>query len=143
MACVEGDLGKKINELMEKSNEKYDEGNYKQSIELLKTAWDFIPEDKNKYDESSLIVWGILDIAILVNDIETMNSWVEKIFKADPERGDFGEREMWAGKVAFESGNKEKAMHYFDVANKKSRGRCFSSEGDFKYKEFFIKEKCK
>lgn len=143
MAYVEGDLGKKINELMDKSNEKFDEGNYKESIELLELAWSCIPGDKNKYDESFLIVWGILDISILIKDTKTMNIWVERIFKADPERVDDGEREMWAGKVAFESENKEKAIYYFDIANKKSKGRCFDSEEDSKYKKFFIKEKCR
>ena len=140
MAYVEGKLGKRIQELMDQSNEKYDEGRYKESINLLVEAWDSLPNGKNEYDESFLIIWGILDIAILIKDVEIMNQWVDKIFNAHPERGDSGEREMWAGRIAFECGDKEKAKVYFEIANKKSTGRCFG-DGDDEYKKFFIKGK--
>ncbi len=61
-----------------------------------------MPNDKVQYDESFLIIWGILEISIQINEIDIMNQWVDKIFIADPERGDTGEREMWAGRVAYE-----------------------------------------
>ncbi|MBQ2983025.1 MAG: hypothetical protein IJD58_13065 [Lachnospiraceae bacterium] len=138
MAYVEGELGDKIQELMDESNEQYDNGEYKKSIDLLIEAWNELPNDKVQYDESFLIIWGILDIAIHINDIETMNQWVDKIFIADPGRGDTGEREMWAGRVAYESNNIEKAKGYFEIANKKSRGRCFGEE-DGKYKDLLGK----
>ncbi|MFS0881490.1 hypothetical protein AB3M95_15945 [Metabacillus niabensis] len=38
------------------------------------------------------------------------------------------ERELWAGKVAYELGDLSKARDYLDTANKKSRGRCFSAK---------------
>jgi hypothetical protein len=47
-------------------------------------------------------------------------------FWPHPEIGDTGERELWAGNVAYEIGDLPKAREYFDVANKKSRGRCTS-----------------
>lgn len=78
-----------------------------------------------------------MDIAILIGSVDIMNQWVDKIFYADPGRGDTGEREMWAGRVAYESDEKGKAMEYFRIANNKSRGRCFGNK-DQKYKEFFI-----
>jgi tetratricopeptide (TPR) repeat protein len=128
MACVEGILGKKIEALMEESNELWESKEYKESINKLVQAWELLPNDKNQYEESYHIVWGILDISILIHDIETMNKWVDKILYADPERFDDGEKEMWVGKVAFESGDFEKAKEYFRIASKKSGGRCFREE---------------
>ena len=48
------------------------------------------------------------------------------------------EREMWAGRVAYELGNMTEALEYFKIANIKSKGRCFW-ERDNKYKDFFMK----
>lgn len=135
MAYVEGELGKKIQELMDESNKQYDEGNYEKAIEELIKAWNVLPGEKNEYDESFLIVWGILDISILIKKVDLMNEWVDKIFYADPGRGDTGEREMWAGRVAYESGDENKAIEYFKIADKKSHGRCFGNK-DKKYKDF-------
>lgn len=67
-------------------------GEYKKSIDLLIEAWNKLSNDKVQYDESFLIVWGILEISIQINEIDIMNQWVDKIFIADPERGDTGER---------------------------------------------------
>ncbi|MGG3927062.1 hypothetical protein ABET51_13795 [Metabacillus fastidiosus] len=64
-----------------------------------------------------------------------MKKWVDKIFAADPERGDTGERDLWAGKVAYELGDLSKAREYLDIANMKSRGRCFGVK-DGKYLKF-------
>ncbi|COF59539.1 hypothetical protein [Bacillus cereus] len=139
MAYVTGEKGVYIQGLMDKSNEEFDKGNLEESVFLLEQAWGELPDDKVTYDESFLIIWGILDISILLNDVERMKKWVDKIFVADPERGDTGERELWAGKVAYEVGGFSKAREYLEIANKKSRGRCFSAE-DGKYLKF-LKDK--
>ncbi|WP_324659972.1 hypothetical protein, partial [Bacillus cereus] len=135
MAYVAGENGVYIQELMDKSNEEFDKGNLDESVFLLEQAWKELPDDKVIYDESFLIIWGILDISIVLNDVERMKKWVDKIFVADPERGDTGERELWAGKVAYEVGDFSKAREYLEIANKKSKGRCFSAE-DGKYLKF-------
>lgn len=62
------------------------------------------------------------------NDTERIKRWVDKIFVADPARGDTGERELWAGKVAFELDDLSKARDYLEKANKKSRGRYYCGE---------------
>ncbi|PEE34460.1 hypothetical protein CN326_03655 [Bacillus sp. AFS018417] len=139
MAYVTGEKGAYIQGLMDKSNEEFDKGNLEESVFLLEQAWEELPNDKVTYDESFLIIWGILDISILLSDVERMKKWVDKIFVADPERGDTGERELWAGKVAYEVGDFSKAREYLEIANKKSRGRCFSAE-DGKYLKF-LKDK--
>jgi tetratricopeptide (TPR) repeat protein len=139
MAYVGGEKGAYIEELMNKSNDEFDKGNLDKSISLLEQAWDELPNNKVEYDESFLIVWGILDIAIILKDIKRMKKWVDKIFIADPERGDTGERELWAGKVAYEIGEFSKAKEYFDIAFKKSRGRCFGPK-DSEYLKFYKSE---
>lgn len=139
MAYVTGEKGAYIQQLMDKSNEEYDKGCLEESVSLLEQAWEELPSVKENYDESFLIIWGILDISILLRDDKRMEKWVDKIFVADPERGDTGERELWAGKVAYELGDFPKAKEYLDIANKKSRGRSFSAK-DGKYLKF-LKDK--
>lgn len=102
MAYVTGEKGAHIQGLMDQSNEEFDKGNLEESVSLLEQAWGELPADKIIFDESFLIIWGILDISIILNDTVRMKKWVDNIFVADPARGDTGERELWAGKVAFE-----------------------------------------
>lgn len=135
MAYVPGDKGKYIEELMDRSNEEWDKNDFEKSVSLLEQAWEELPEPKELYDESFLIIWGILDIAIEMNDHERMKKWVDFIFVTDPERGDHGERDLWAGKVAYETGDLMKAKVYFEFAHKKSWGRCIGPE-DGKYLKF-------
>jgi hypothetical protein len=135
MPYVEGKLGELINNKMEDSNTEWDKNNFIKSIVLLEEAWDLLPLDKISYSESYLIVWGILKTSILLNDTDRMKKWVDRIFICSPQRGDTGERELWAGKVAFETGNLDKACHYLMTANQKSNGRCFGSN-DGKYLRF-------
>jgi tetratricopeptide (TPR) repeat protein len=135
MAYVPGEKGKYIQELMDRSNAEWDKSDFEKSVSLLEQAWVELPEPKEIYDESFLIIWGILDIAIQIEDLDRMKKWVEFIFVTDPERGDFGERDLWAGKVAYETGDLEKAKSYLVLANQKSRGRCFGNK-DGKYLRF-------
>ena len=91
----------------------------------FEATWNLLPDTKYQYDESFWIVKSILFISLRQNDVVTMNRWVVHIFKADPERADIGEREMWGARVAMASGQTTKAFQYMDLAVAKSRGRCF------------------
>lgn len=135
MAYVPGETGKYIQELMDKSNSEWDNNDFEKSVTLLEQAWEVLPEPKEIYDESFLIIWGILEISIQINDFERMKKWVDFIFVTDPERRDTGERDLWAGKVAYETSDFTKAKSYFKIAHKKSGGRCFGP-GDEKYLNF-------
>ncbi|MED4402086.1 hypothetical protein [Metabacillus fastidiosus] len=135
MPYVTGDKGKKIQELMDRSNEEWDKNDFEKSVSLLEQAWEELPNPKEIYDESFLIIWVILDILIEIKDFKRMKKWVDFIFITDPERGDFGERDLWAGKVAYETGDFKKAKTLFETAHKKSRGRCFGPN-DVKYLKF-------
>lgn len=138
MSYVIGEKGKVIKSLIDKSNIQFDEEEFYLSIKSLEIAWDELPEPKEVYSESYHIVWGILLTAIKIKDIDKANEWVDKIFICNTKRLDTGERELWAGKVAYETGELEKAKKYLEIANNKSRGRCFGNK-DGKYLRFLKK----
>jgi tetratricopeptide (TPR) repeat protein len=138
MPFVEGEQGKMIEDLMNKSNEAYKTGDLEESIHFMELAWEELPDSKTPYSESFMIVSILLSMAIKTGDTERLKKWGETILSCSPSRGDFGERECWMGKVEYELGNQEKAMEYFKVAVKKSRGgRCFS-DSDEKYRTFYF-----
>ena len=127
MALVQGELGKKIEAQIGVANSLYNDGKAAESIVAFEAAWDLLPDTKYQYDESFWIVNYILIVALRQNDVVTMNRWVPHVFKADPERADIGEREMWGARVAMASGQTIRAFQYMDLAVAKSRGRCFES----------------
>lgn len=92
----------------------------------------YLADEKYIYDESYWIVAFILDLSIELHDMDVANQWVDKILKCDLERQDDGDREMWVGKVLCESGKTDEAKKYFEIAFKKSEGRCFVGD-DAKY----------
>ena len=106
------------------------------AVEMLKELWKGIPEPKYVYKESFLVAWSMIETAIGMKNIELMKEWMPHVFNADPERYDSGEREMYAGQVEYECGNFAKSYEYFDIAKKKSSGRCFR-KCDKKYKDFY------
>ena len=133
---LSSELEEKIDGLMDDSNEKYDEGNYEESIAILEDAWNQLPEPKGDYSESYEIVMDICETYILLENYKKAKEWSELIFNCALFRIDSGEREFLAGKVAYESGDLEKAKEWFKIANEKSDGRCFG-DSDKKYKKFF------
>lgn len=138
MAYVSGKQGEGISRLMDEADSLFANGDTAQSLAKFESAWEALPDDKYQYDESFLIVWSILAIALKINDVFTMNKWVEHIFHADPGRADCGEREMWGARVAIASGYADKAFDYLDIAVKKSKGRCFE-KGDSDLKKAYLK----
>lgn len=137
MACVEGILGEKIEEITMQSIEMISGDDSEKAIELLEEAWDLLPEGKFEYDESFEIVEEILEAAIKLNNKECLLKWRDRILLADPERADIGEKEMWVGRVNYVLGDFENARAYMKIANEKSRGRCFTSK-DTVYKKFYF-----
>lgn len=113
------------------------ERNFAEELSLLLECWALIPNDKYTYDESYLVAWRVVQLAIETKNISLMNEWKDHIALADPERADSGEREMWLGKIAYINNNLQEAKNYFQIADKKSHGRCFGA-ADIKYKEFML-----
>lgn len=136
---MDDSIRKRIEELRVKSIDKFAREKYIDAISILEDAWELLPGDKIYEKESFTIVSYILEAAIRLKNKEVMETWIDKITEANPERPDCGEREMWVAKVNYELGNFDKARENFIVANLKSGGRCFTSR-DIVYKQFFQKE---
>jgi len=132
-----------IEKLIMKHYEELENKNYENAIHLLIEAWDKIPNNKYEHPESYNIVMDILNATIEGKYVDIMLEWADKIFYVGLNRFDTGDREMWAGKVAYEIGEKDKALEYFRISVKKSEGRCFYYDEDLKYKQFFIEETIK
>lgn len=133
---LDNELSKCIDSLIDRSNEEYDKGRYLESIEILEDAWHRLPEPKGGYSESYYIASDISEICIKLNKLEEAKKWSDELFKCGLHRIDSGERELLAGKVAFESSEFDMAKKYFTIANEKSEGRCFEDESK-KYIQFF------
>ena len=137
------ELSKNQNEYINKigyAELERDNGNIDLAIKMLNELWMDIPEPKYEYKESFLVAWSMIETAIRAKNIELMKEWMPHVFKADPNRYDSGERELYAGQVEYECGNFEKSYEYFEIAKKKSSGRCFR-RCDRKYKEFYLNYK--
>ena len=137
MACVEGILGEKIEEIIEQSSKMIYSDSSSEAINLLEEAWGLLPDEKYEYDESFHIVAYILEAAIKTDNKECLLKWSDKVLLADPERYDCGEKEMWVGRANYVLGNYDKAREFIEIANKKSGGRCFRPK-DKIYKDFFF-----
>ena len=51
---------------MDESFNQYKQEKYDEAIQLLADAWEALPDGKNEYDESFLIVWEIKFICKLL-----------------------------------------------------------------------------
>ena len=131
MECDEK-IGARIRQFMDDCDTFYEQGQLSKARDSLFEAWGILPDEKYIYDESYWIVAFILDLSIELHDMDVANQWVDKILKCDIERQDDGDREMWVGKVLCESGKTDEAKKYFEIAFKKSEGRCFVGD-DAKY----------
>lgn len=139
MAELSKDQMEYINKIGE-AELKRNDGNVDVAIEMLNQLWRDIPDPKYVYKESFLVAWSMIETAIRIKDTDLMQEWMPHVFKADPERYDSGEREMYAGQVEYECGNLEKSYEYFEIAKNKSSGRCFR-RCDKKYKDFYLNYK--
>ncbi|GMA98790.1 hypothetical protein [Pelosinus sp. IPA-1] len=138
MTSLQSPIKEQIESLISKSNEEFEKANHAQSIQLLEDAWGKIPAPKGLYEDSYHIVKDIIDTCFINKDFSKAKEWSEKMFLTGFARIDSGERDFYAGKIAFELGELEVAKEFFSIADKKSEGRCFEDE-DTKYLKFFKK----
>lgn len=139
MPCVDGELGKIIDNYYNLCLKMLNDRMFDEALTLLLEAWKLIPEDKYSYNESFLIAWRVVQIAIETKNIQLMNEWKTHIIHSCPSRADTGEREMWLGKIAYMNNNFKEAKEYFYIADKKSEGRCFTPS-NLIYKRFLSGE---
>lgn len=131
-------FGKEIDEpaMIDRYNELCIAKKHSEAIAYLEDNLNSLSGDKYSHSESYLIIWLILEAAINSGNINAIEKWGEKIMIADPAKEYNGERELLAGKAAYELKNYDKARDYLKTAYDRSdRGRCFTSK-DKKYLDF-------
>ncbi|EIT83759.1 hypothetical protein A374_18756 [Fictibacillus macauensis ZFHKF-1] len=137
MAVLQYSIKEAFENLLEKSNEQFYNGNYHESILLLEEAWDLIPNPKGIYCEESYdVVKDIISTCFMIYDFKKAKEWADKIFTTGFARIDSGNKEFIAGTVYFELGDLEIAKEFFSIANEKSEGRCFWNPKNTKYLKF-------
>lgn len=136
MLELEAELQKRVDRIIEISNQDFKKKKYDQSIQLLEKAWEQIPEPKGLYFNSYDIVKDILDTYFVTQRYKEGEKWLEKLFLTGLDRIDSGEREFCCGQFAYELEKFEIAKEYFRIAEKKSEGSCFEDE-DVKYLKFY------
>lgn len=141
MALLESPLKEQVAQLEEKGFQFYLKGNYEGYQEALLDAWKLLPEPKELWDESFSISKNILENYLVMELPSEAQKWVETVLKADPERQSDGERELYAGMVAYELGEFEKAMGFFEVVQKDSGGRLWKRSNVMKYFKFYKEKK--
>lgn len=128
MTKLSAEIQREIDELSDKSNDTYDNGDYIKTIELLEQAWNKLPNPKFMYDDSYHIARSIALISLKLDKFEQAKEWAEITKLCDPERQDIGEKEFLLGQVAYESGQLTEAKKYLKIADFKSGGRCFRGQ---------------
>ncbi len=117
-----------INNLFELAKEENAKGNFKESFNYLKKAWDILPEPKKEVPESFHIIKYIVQLSLRNNKEIIAKEWIKLIYKCDEDRIDDGEREYLEGRVEFALQDFESAKRLFKTAFKKSEGRIPGSE---------------
>lgn len=136
MAELTSPLYEEVDELRAKSVQLARSGDHLERVKVLLQAWDLLPQPKEQWDESYYLASYLIDSYLNVQNPAKANEWVEILVNCDPERDDDGERELFAGVVAYELGDFEKAKKNFAIADKESNGRNFKKV-DSKYLKFY------
>ena len=138
MAVLKSPIKEKVEDLLfVKVEQEFGEENYDGAIKYLNEAWQLLPEQKGKWEESYQIAESLAILYLMKQNYTEAIKWAKILFDCDTDRIDSGEREFLVGKIRFEMGDEAGARKYFKTANVKSEGRCFEDE-DTKYLKFFL-----
>ena len=129
----------KIDMIIQSASDLFMEQKFSDSIEKLLLAWDLLPEEKERDENSYHIAKYLIIVYLKLKEYENAKTWVTKLQKCDLGRLDDGEREFYAGVVQFELENYDEAKNLLAVANMKSEGKCFEDE-DPKYLNLIIRK---
>ena len=139
MAQLKSPLEEQVEFLRAKSFTLLTEGNYEEREKVLLEAWELLPLPKEQWEVSFTLAYYLINGYIKMNTPLKAKKWAEIIF--DPERKSHGERELYAGIVAYELGDFEKAREYFDIVQKDSGGRLWKRPNVMKYCKFYKEKK--
>lgn len=101
---------------------QFEKGNYEKAWKLCMKAWDLLPEPKYKQSMSWFVVVDIVKYGIETNNFEYAEKFLGLLFINDLDRIDSGEREFWAGRLAYEKGYQDIAKELFTLSLEKSQG---------------------
>ena len=126
-----------IQNMRDEWTSKFEEGAYGETWKLCMDAWDLLPEPKYKQDISWFIVTDIIKYSIETKQYEYADRFLGLLFICDLDRADTGEREFWAGRLAYAKGDMNIAKELFALSlekGKKGRGIITRKENQV-YKE--------
>jgi tetratricopeptide (TPR) repeat protein len=140
----------KIDELMDKSYDKLQEGNYDEYFKLINQAWELYPEPKEKWSESYNTAKYIFKDYMDIKNFDEAKKWLEKMQKIndayrawDANSGYDEELNFETGKYYYETNNLEEAYKLWREVvhgSGKSHFRYFDGENP-KYLEFYKNQK--
>jgi tetratricopeptide (TPR) repeat protein len=128
MAELDSVYQERVDDFMSKGNESYEKGELLDSIESLKSAWNVLPDNKFKYDDSYHIARYITELSMQIKAYDQAIEWAFIVKKCDPERPEIGEKEFLIGQVLYEAGKITEAIKFIKIASKVSNGLCFEGE---------------
>lgn len=112
-----------IQSMMDEWTTKFENGEYDGAWKLCMDAWDLLPEPKYKQSISWFMVLDIVKYAIETKHIEYADKFIGLLFICALNRADSGEREFWAGRLAYAKGDTDIAKELFALSLEKSEGR--------------------
>lgn len=119
-----------------------DKQQYDEVLKISEKYWHNLEEPKLSNSFGYHLLVGIIICYIKTEQYEKAEYWAQIFDDFDFEacgRYDSGEKDYYLGIVYFECKNHQKAYIYFDLANKKSGGRCFQNLFGDKYKKEYKK----
>lgn len=131
------ELSQQILDLIDEAYNTYSKESPENSINILHEAWNLIPDNKEEFEEGYLVVHELIETYFSIGDYLATEKWIEMYLKSDNINRNFGTAEFYAGKTAFELGKLEEAKSYFQIAEKKSKGRIWKGENFKKYADFY------
>ncbi len=133
---TERELENLIFDMERKWTSMFEEGKYDVAWTICMEAWEALPEPKYKQPMSWWVVIGILKYGIETEHLEYAEKFLGLLFICDLDRADSGEREFWAGRLAYAKGDINVAKELFALSLEKSEGRgIISRKENQKYKE--------
>jgi tetratricopeptide (TPR) repeat protein len=127
-----------IDELIDLSYEKKQEGNNDESFELLKKAWALYTEPKEKWTEAYNTAKYIFQDYMELGNYSEAKKWLNQMIKDNNVNHDYhGDLEFEIGKYKYEMGLYEEALEYFMIATKEGGGVRYFEGEDKKYREFY------
>lgn len=125
-----------IYDLLTKAKAEIESDKKDRALVLCEQAWALFPEPKAQWDVSEVVLRAMVIRLRAIGEFEKAVGVVGNFLESVSDGYDYYGPSFFLGTLYFEMGNLDRAFHFFNDANKKSRGRCFQEE-DKKYKDFF------